>query len=103
MSHVMISLIVVYAAYKVLMQRNLPNICNNSPLGKTNTKVRINQIGARMVEDGARIAIDKLEKLRLKFSRCTQGSSQDFSKGESHCVKHYRHGVFATKYCRLFA
>ena len=37
----------------------------------------------------------------------TQGRSQDFSKGGggggSHCVKHYRHGVFATKYCRLFA
>ena len=23
------------------------------------------------------------------------GRSQDFSKGGSHCVKHYRHGVFA--------
>ena len=37
---------------------------------------------------------------------CYQGRSQDFSKGgggESHCVKHYRHGVFATEYCRLFA
>ena len=32
-----------------------------------------------------------------------QGRSQDFSKGGSHCVKHYRHGVFATEYCRLFA
>ena len=40
-------------------------------------------------------------------ARCsiTQGRSQDFSKGGggSHCVKHYRHGVFATEYCRLFA
>ena len=32
-----------------------------------------------------------------------QGRSQDFSKGGSHCVKHYRHGVFAAEYCRLFA
>ena len=32
-----------------------------------------------------------------------QGRSQDFSKGGSHCVKHYRLGVFATEYCRLFA
>ena len=31
------------------------------------------------------------------------GRSQDFSKGESHCVKHYRLGVFATECCRLFA
>ena len=33
-----------------------------------------------------------------------QGRSQDFSKGGggSHCVKHYRHGVFATEYCTLF-
>ena len=31
-----------------------------------------------------------------------QGRSQDFSKGGSHCVKHYRYGVFATEYCRLF-
>ena len=23
--------------------------------------------------------------------------------GGSHCVKQYRHGVFATEYCRLFA
>ena len=29
--------------------------------------------------------------------------SQDFSKGGSHWVKQYRHGVFATEYCRLFA
>ena len=37
---------------------------------------------------------------------CSQGRSQDFSKGggggESHCVKQYRHGVIATEYCRLF-
>ena len=32
-----------------------------------------------------------------------QGRSQDFSKGGSHCVKHYRHGVFATEYYRLFS
>ena len=34
-----------------------------------------------------------------------QGRSQDFSKGGgggSHWVKQYRHGVFATEYCRLF-
>ena len=30
-----------------------------------------------------------------------QGRSQDFSKGGSHCVKHYRHGVFGTECCRL--
>ena len=23
--------------------------------------------------------------------------------GGSHCVKHYRHGVFDKEYCRLFA
>ena len=32
-----------------------------------------------------------------------QGRTQDFSKGVSHCVKHYRHGVFATEYYRLFS
>ena len=35
-----------------------------------------------------------------------QGRSQDFSKGGgggSYWVKQYRQGVFATKYCRLFA
>ena len=32
-----------------------------------------------------------------------QGRSQDFSKGGSHCVRHYRHGVFATEYYRLFS
>ena len=32
-----------------------------------------------------------------------QGRSLDFSKGGSHWVKQYRHGVFATEYCRLFA
>ena len=32
-----------------------------------------------------------------------QGRSQDFSKGGSHWVKQYRHGIFATEYCRLFA
>ena len=32
-----------------------------------------------------------------------QGRSQDFSKEGSHCVKNYRHGDFATEYCRLFA
>ena len=36
-----------------------------------------------------------------------QGRREDFSKGGgergSHCVKHYRHGVFATEYCRLFS
>ena len=38
------------------------------------------------------------------------GAKPGFFKGEgggggwgSHCVKHYRHGVFATEYCRLFA
>ena len=34
--------------------------------------------------------------------RIIQGRSEDFSKGGSHCVKHYRHGVFVTEYCRLF-
>ena len=32
-----------------------------------------------------------------------QGRSQDFSKGGSHWVKQYRHGVYATEYSRLFA
>ena len=32
-----------------------------------------------------------------------QGHTQDFSKGGSHCVKHSRHGVFATEYYRLFS
>ena len=33
-----------------------------------------------------------------------QGRCQDFSKGGgSHWVKQYRHGVFATEYCSLFA
>ena len=31
------------------------------------------------------------------------GRSQEFSKGGSHWVKQYNHGVFATEYCRLFA
>ena len=31
-----------------------------------------------------------------------QGHSQDFSKGGSHCVKQYCHGIFTTEYCRLF-
>ena len=35
-------------------------------------------------------------------STTIQGRSQDFSKGVSHCVKHYRHGIFDTEYCRLF-
>ena len=36
---------------------------------------------------------------------CTQGRSQDFSKGGGglHWVKQYRYGVFTTEYCRLFA
>ena len=39
------------------------------------------------------------------INRLNQGRSQDVSKGGggSHCVKHYRHGVVATEYCRLFA
>ena len=38
-------------------------------------------------------------------ARNTQGRSQDFSKGGggSLCVKHYRHGFFATEYYRLFS
>ena len=32
-----------------------------------------------------------------------QGRSQEFSKGGSHCVKHYRHVVFAKEYYRLFS
>ena len=31
-----------------------------------------------------------------------RGVARIFQRG-SHCVKHYRHGVFATDYCRLFA
>ena len=47
--------------------------------------------------------------LVLTAMKCEmQGRTQDVSKGRgggggSHCVKHYRHGVFATEYCRLFA
>ena len=33
-----------------------------------------------------------------------KGVARIFQRGGgSHCVKHYRHGVFATEYCRLFA
>ena len=41
----------------------------------------------------------------LRLDHVMQGRSQDFSKGGggSHCVKHYRHGVFATEYYRLFS
>ena len=38
----------------------------------------------------------------IKYRR-VHGRSQEFSKGGSHWVKQYRHGVFATEYCRLFA
>ena len=41
-----------------------------------------------------------LKVLRPKTTN--QPPSQGLSKGGSHCVKHYRHGVFATEYCRLF-
>ena len=33
--------------------------------------------------------------LRCDFKVTWQGRSQDFSKGGSHWVKQYRHGVFA--------
>ena len=36
-----------------------------------------------------------------------RGEARTFQRGVwggggSHCVKHYRHGVFTTEYCRLF-
>ena len=37
-----------------------------------------------------------------KHGRMEQGCNQDFLKGGSHCVKHYRHSVFAMEYYRLF-
>ena len=39
----------------------------------------------------------------LSLSRYQQGRSQDFSKGGSHWIKQYRHGVFTMEYRRLFA
>ena len=45
-----------------------------------------------------------METFFILHVNLVQGRSQDFSKGGggSHCVKHYRHGVFTTEYCRLF-
>ena len=39
------------------------------------------------------------------MKRAVRGRNQDFSKGGggSDCVKHYRHGVLATEYYRLFS
>ena len=41
------------------------------------------------------------------MNKLVQGRSQDFSKGGggggSNWVIQYRHGVFATEYCKLFA
>ena len=38
------------------------------------------------------------------YSLFVQGVARIFQGGGgSHCVKQYRHGVFATEYCRLFA
>ena len=38
------------------------------------------------------------------YHELSRGVARIFQRGGgSHCVKHYRHGVFATEYGRLFA
>ena len=38
------------------------------------------------------------------LTKSGRGVTRIFQRGGgAHCVKHYRHGVFATEYCRLFA
>ena len=42
----------------------------------------------------------------LCMGRICRGVAKIFQRGGevgSHCVKHYRNGVFTTEYCRLFA
>ena len=63
----------------------------------------------QMKEDGALADIDLfvlLALLSVGWSFLGMGVARIFQRGGgggSHCVKHYRHGVFATEYCRLFS
>ena len=60
-----------------------------------------------MVVDGVLFEITKTPLVSGSFIRC-KGVARIFQRGGgggevSHCVKHYRHGVLATGYYRLFS
>ena len=83
----------------------------HSPCGVMHIASRTTTISAKTVREENNFL--RLPRYRARmdnnfpFTSLLQGRSQDFSKwgggGGSHLVKQYRHGVFATEYCRLFA